>query len=253
MLNVAYGAEINVCESSAWAPQAGARSAVIVHAWPLGMKDHMTDVTPEKTRGLGRRTLLRNGLIVGLGAAAATVAVPALTGVAQATSAQYQLGWGWCSKCSAMFFLAPAGGMNRTNGVCPTGGKHGYATSDIYYMWYNWNPQPSNVQQAWFYCYKCAGMFYQTASGNAGVCPDGGSHDLSNDNGAYSFAYGLYYGGESGYQANWLYCDSCAILFYCNDPTGNNYQAGVCPARDHTAHLGHPSFNYDVLSSGQET
>ena len=91
----------------------------------------MTDVTPETTRAFNRRTLLRNGLVVGLGVAAATVAVPAFTGVAHATSVDSQLGWGWCSKCQALFFLAPASEMDRSNGVCPAGGQHGKNASDI--------------------------------------------------------------------------------------------------------------------------
>ena len=218
----------------------------------------MPDVTPKTTHGLSRRTLLRNGMVVGLVAAAATVAVPALTGVAQATSADYQLGGGWCSKCSAMFFLAPASDMSRSNGVCPAGGKHGQDNSDIYYMWYNWDPQPSNVQDGWCYCFKCAGMFYGVATENNGACPDGGIHSPISSNGATaSFDYGLYHGGESGYQANWLYCDDCKILFYCSDPIGDNNQAGICPARDvlghDLPHVGQPSYNYDVLSSGQMT
>ena len=130
----------------------------------------MTDVTPEATRGLNRRTLLRSGLVVGLGAAAATVGVPALTGVAQA-SGDLQLGWGWCSKCQALFFLAPASDMDRSNGVCPAGGMHGQDTSDIYYMWYGWDAPPtSNSQIEWNYCHKCKGLFYLPEI-QASACP----------------------------------------------------------------------------------
>jgi hypothetical protein len=217
----------------------------------------MTDVTPETTRGLNRRTLLRNGLVVGLGMAAATIAVPAFAGVAQASSADIQLGWGWCSKCQALFFLAPASQMDRSNGVCPAGGQHGEATSDIYYLEYGWDDPPSNVQTEWNYCNKCAGLFWLPQIEDS-VCPAGGNHSNILNKSVDTYNYGLYYGGESGnYEDNWLYCNYCRSLFYCYDPAGNSYQSGKCPGNVVLGvdfpHLGKPSYNYDVLTSGEST
>jgi hypothetical protein len=45
----------------------------------------MGDVTPQSNRGLNRRTVLKRGLLTGVGAAVASVALPTLTGVAQAS------------------------------------------------------------------------------------------------------------------------------------------------------------------------
>jgi hypothetical protein len=213
----------------------------------------MTDVAPGTTRGLSRRALLRSGLVAGLGAAAVTVAVP---GVAQAATYNSQLGWGWCSKCQALFFLAPATDMNRSNGVCPAGGKHGQEASDIYWMYYAFDPIPNNFQNEWNWCNKCQGLFYLPYIQES-ACPAGGNHSNILNNELDSYNYGLYYGGVSGYQPNWLYCNYCRSLFYCENPVANDYKAGICPGNvilgTDFFHYGYPSYNYDVVPSGGTT
>ena len=218
----------------------------------------MTDVTPETTRGLSRRTLLRSGLVAGLGAAAATVAVPALTGVAQAATDNLQFGWGWCSKCQALFFLAPATDMNRSNGVCPAGGMHGQDASDIYVLDYDWDPLPDNIQNEWNYCNKCKGLFYSPYIEDS-ACPAGGKHSniLNNELDTYNYALAYDISDGRSAQPNWLYCHYCRSLFYCQNPVASNYQAGVCPGHvvigADLPHYGNPSYNYYAPLSGGMT
>src|SRR5580693_7897800 len=112
----------------------------------------MTNETPQAAPGLRRRAFLRNGLLTGLGAVAASVALPALTESAQAEGAQTN--WAWCRKCQGFFY-----GPQQSASSCPAGGTHNGSGSYNYVIVYDY-PSTSGVQPNWAWCSKCRGMFY---------------------------------------------------------------------------------------------
>lgn len=219
----------------------------------------MADQEPKATSGLGRRALLRNGLMTCFGAAVASIASPAFSSTAQAASLRTstpaapsrinsglvadttytvadvtydeQGGWAWCSKCQGSFYA-----YNATTGVCPAGGKHGESESYFYVMFYNASGSISDTQPDWNWCSKCQGMFYEPQKSNS-VCPAGGHHG-----GSASENYVLFYGGDWGdhFQENWAYCDKCRGLFYAS-----NQSSSVCP--DGGNHSDSDSVNYDIF------
>src|SRR5262249_29461159 len=96
------------------------------------------------SRGLSRRALIRNGLLVGFGAAAGVAALPELTGTAQAVNTDvtidiiitgagglysFQPDWWYCLKCYGLYHSD----NDTAGGVCPAGGKHQNNTSYTQY------------------------------------------------------------------------------------------------------------------------
>jgi hypothetical protein len=94
-----------------------------------------------------RRTLLRRGLLTGLGAVVVGFATPALTRSAQtariprsrtrsalatlasAQAAEVQYEWTWCSKCHGLFYYP-----QQSSSWCPAGGQHDGSTSYGYFL-----------------------------------------------------------------------------------------------------------------------
>lgn len=212
----------------------------------------MTDQEPKATSGLGRRALLRSGLVTCFGVTIASIASPAFLSTAQAASLRTstpaasrrissgvvpdvsydeQGGWAWCSKCQGSFYA-----YNATTGVCPAGGSHGDSPSDFYVMLYNPSGSMSDMQPNWNWCSKCQGMFYGPDQSES-VCPAGGQHD-----GSGSYNYAMLYGGDWGsqFQQDWAYCEKCRGLFY-----GYNQSSSVCPDGGH--HSDSDSYNYSIL------
>jgi hypothetical protein len=104
-----------------------------------------------------------------------------------------------------------------------------------------------NVQQNWYWCAKCTGLFYSADSYVAGWCPAGGQHVGYNAN-VDSYPYDLYYNipiSELGplYQESWNWCNKCAGLFY-----GPQQSSSWCPAGGR--HNGTGSFNYELAFGG---
>jgi hypothetical protein len=224
----------------------------------------MTDVAPETTRGLNRRTLLRNGLITGLGAAVATVAVPALTGVAKAAVNDFaippaggdalqfnaQQNWWFCSQCSALFASDSSG---SPTGAClggPLGDtKHSSSGSWEYEVPYA-NPATTNLQLNWNWCSACATLFFRPNQANS-ICVGNTTinplelrgHTLG------TWIYDLMYNGWTGagpaLQPNWTWCSQCQELWH---PSGGN----VCPVSFKTnKRVGHTvgsNWNYQVFT-----
>lgn len=184
----------------------------------------MTNVTPEATPGLRRRTLLRNGLLTGLGAVVVGVASPTLTGTARAEG--YQV-WAWCSKCQGLFY-----GPQQSASFCPAGGTHNGSGSYKYLIVFDFPPS-SGVQSNWRWCGKCRGLFFGPQQ-SASFCPAGGTH-----NGSGSYNYSLGYGDPPapGVQVNWRWCSKCGGLFY-----GAHQSSSFCPAGG--THNGSSSYNY---------
>jgi hypothetical protein len=205
----------------------------------------MTDVTPETTRGLGRRALLRNGLIAGLGAAAATVAVPALAGVAEAAavtdhavppggiyavSFQAQQNWWWCVMCAALFASDSSG---SPKGTCPAGYSQHLSSITGSSSWeyevpYN-NAAHTNLQPNWNWCSWCQTLWYAGPNNNGAdrcaantINNKSGSHNPGTWN--YDMLYGGWVAGGPFLQGSWAWCSKCGELFY-NGATNTQF----CP------------------------
>jgi hypothetical protein len=211
----------------------------------------MSDVTPQPTRGLARRALLRNGLLAGAGMAVASVALPGITGVAQAAMVEAdalgplgldiaftaQTQWWWCTQCSGLFWS----NSGAPDGACPFNGYHQpggtmYETpvvtdGDV-------EAEEEQAQHGWLWCNWCDGLFW--GSGQASShCPGNlisfapyitGPHNGSDGSSTYMLPYS---GSEGGWslatpplQSGWRWCMNCQGLFWASS---SNTSAGLCP------------------------
>ncbi len=75
--------------------------------------------------------------------------------------------WRFCTKCGGLFFAGPAVGP----GVCPAGGGHAWTKDSYEYFLAHDVPQTSTLQDSWWFCTKCGGLFYAGAGYGLGVCP----------------------------------------------------------------------------------
>jgi hypothetical protein len=219
------------------------------------------------TCGLSRRALIRNGLLVGLGATAVVAALPELTGTALASNidaditvileqTQYnyscQVDWWYCIKCYGMYHSD----NDTAGGVCPAGGEHQNNTNYTLYCIPHdgdaqgqTSPYVCGVQPGWRWCSKCQGLFWGSAQTES-VCPAGGQHIITSGTYVYDLSYGQpifeyyfdYVETELIAQSDWLYCVKCRGLFFGHGSTAD----GVCPAGGtHSQYSG--SYNYDML------
>jgi hypothetical protein len=186
----------------------------------------MGNEKPHAIHELERRTLLRGGLLTGLGAAVVGAATPALLRTralpprtspvsAQLTSAGIQNNWAWCNKCRGQFF-----GQNQSSSWCPAGDRHDGSGSYPYFMYVD---QPVQEDQAnWAWCNKCQGLFYGPNQ-SASWCPAGDRHD-----GSGSYNYDVLNVPQSGsyIQNNWAWCDKCQGLFYKPQQSSSYCPAG---------------------------
>jgi hypothetical protein len=211
----------------------------------------MAEVTPRAARVLGRRALLRNGLLAGAGAAVASVALPGITGTAQASiveagalgplglniafSAQTQ--WWWCRNCSGLFYSA----SGAAAGSCPFNGYHDPSASWMYetpvLTYQDVGAEQEQAQPGWLWCNWCQGLFF--GKGQPSHCPGNlqsfapyktGPHNGSDGSDIYLLPYS---GAEGGWsignpplQSGWLWCKNCQGLFHASSGTS----AGLCPA-----------------------
>ena len=176
---------------------------------------------------LTRRGAIRLAGAAGLAAAAGVVlsAGPALAD---------QNGWRWCRQCQGLWFPG-----NLTYGVCPANGRagHSFAGSGNYTL-----PLTADVfngdQDGWFWCSRCAGLFYGLSS-TAGICPNPppggvGHYPLG------STVYSLHQNGGGG-QVNWRWCRQCQGLWFAGNST-----VGVCPFPSTVGHSLVGSGNYHI-------
>ncbi len=220
----------------------------------------MTSDAPQEIRGLTRRAVVRNGLMVGLGTAAVVAASAPLAGRARAgasipaslaspsTTAQTQENWYWCDVCQGMWY----GGYKDSNGnikggVCPYGdgvphaGLNAYTTSN-YYFYYG-AVANSNWQGNWWWCGNCYIMYWGGTS--AGVCPaNGGAHTGPSSRESYVTWIG---NGTNGGQTGWRYCRNCHSMFWAGT-SGTNTSNTYCP--DGGNHTLAGSHNYPIPSVG---
>jgi hypothetical protein len=178
------------------------------------------DVSQE-LRGMNRRTLLRRGLLTGLGIATVVATSSALTGTARAGEGGMETGWRLCDFCEGSFY-----GPTDSNGVCPSpladGGQHWCSASSDQY-WVYWGEEGALVggQGSWRWCTNCQGLFYGPNVTHS-RCPHGGNHVIGS-----SYDYYLINGvaSYSGYQDGWCWCGKCQGLYYKPDQSSS-----CCPA-----------------------
>jgi hypothetical protein len=218
----------------------------------------MTDETPQPTRGLARRTLLRNGLLTGVGAAVAAVALPGLTGVAQAATVQVlamdpfgevdqwsaQTQWWWCNACRGLFWSnsgAPAG-------LCPASPSfpHDNSASGMYelpFLTYA-DAGVQDAQAGWRWCNQCQGLFWGSGLANS-HCPgnvitpyvSSGPHAFGSSTSyivLMESEEGAFSEGTPPLQTGWHWCNVCQGLFY--PPGGAAKNGGVCPVNFSSPH-----------------
>jgi hypothetical protein len=180
------------------------------------------------TDGIKRRSVLRGGLLVGVGLATAGVASAALTGTAKAVSPQPN--WAYCANCKGMWYTG-----NNTAGNCPAykdTGIEGHVKSPSYnYELFNSSSgggSSPGYQPNWYWCSQCQGLW--TANPSQNCCPGyplPNSKNFGPHTKVGSYEYFLYFDPESGNnpQPNWRWCGYCAGLYF-QGASGN--QAGVC-------------------------
>src|SRR5208282_850863 len=115
----------------------------------------MVDTSSGSGCEFDRRSLLRSGLLAGLGATALSVAAPGLTGVARASSSptvvlnnityQAQLDWWWCRACHGLFWSS----QGTASGVCQTGNAHNPSGSSNYELPHDGPSQNNPKTDAW--------------------------------------------------------------------------------------------------------
>ncbi len=200
-----------------------------------------------------QRAALAARQVTGLGAAVATasIASPALTGVAWANTVtaarpgwptEYftaQPQWWWCSKCSGFFYSS--GGSPA--GICPAGYAHNPYNSWMYETVYDHFSEAS-VQEGWRWCNWCQGLFWPLQASSH--CPGNvltrypyttGPHNV----GPGSYDYSLLVAPWNGnLQPNWLWCSVCQGLFHAN----SGVNAGLCPVNATSQHQGGKSWPY---------
>jgi hypothetical protein len=216
----------------------------------------MSDETSRMARGLSRRTLLVSGLLTGVGAAAFTVGVPGLAGVAWASADVLatapdgqevgftcQAAWTWCSNCQGVYWGV---------GFCPD------TVAQFHVVGSDWNYQapygtpPSAaagyLQAKWQYCWGCALLYYAPRNGSNGYCAYSGYGASGHSSAGGTYAYYLPHGsGWQGgpMQSNWNWCYYCDTLFF-----GPNAEQSICPNPDNLGinHWPSDSWNYYMPS-----
>jgi hypothetical protein len=159
--------------------------------------------------------LTRRGVIRLAGAAGLAAATGAVLAAAPASPALAdQNGWRWCQLCQGLWFAG-----NPTLGVCPARGTAGHSfTGSGNYTLTRYSDAFPGGQDGWFWCSRCAGLWY-VFNNTRGVCPAGsGGHSY---NGSDDYAIDL---SNDGGQGNWRWCFECQGLWFAGNRT-----RGVCP------------------------
>jgi hypothetical protein len=186
----------------------------------------------EANTSLPRRNFLRNGVLA-VGAGLASMAVT------RKASAALQDGWWFCNNCTGLYAPGAPG-----HNVCPDGGNPHDSTRDgtfDYFLPYALPPD-HNLQQGWYWCYHCAGLFYPGTGLN--VCPGNSNRSHASSG---SFHYALYYSGAGiGNQPDWYFCDYCAVLWFGG--TTARDVVNFCPVNGFGGHNKSISFNYNLYA-----
>jgi hypothetical protein len=178
--------------------------------------------------GIKRRSVLRGGLLVGVGLATAGVASAALTGTAKAVSPQQK--WAYCANCTGMWYTG-----NNTGGACPEypdGGGHIDTPSYNYELFNSSTGGGSSpgYQGSWAWCSQCQGLFttLHPADNFCPGYPSIGGHGVGPHTSAGSYQYFLWINPVSGNnpQPYWRWCGNCDGLYFQGS---SGTEAGRCP------------------------
>jgi hypothetical protein len=82
--------------------------------------------------------------------------------------------------------------MHKASSNCPAGGQHDSKGSNNYGLYFVENVEsedtgPEGTQGNWAWCGKCQGLY--TTEHNAGICPEGGEHEMGGGSYNYFLAY----------------------------------------------------------------
>jgi hypothetical protein len=154
--------------------------------------------------------------------------------------------WHHCQLCQNMYYGLGHAPGHAPAGVCVDdvfGGTHSAQGFEFNLPFVD-GPEAPFTQANWFFCRKCACMFFVTPGGDAGTCAaDGGPHDSTG-----SFNFHLPHDVPEGStpagftQANWRFCRKCHVLFFGGNP-------GQCKLGG--GHDPNGSFNF-VLPHGEQ-
>jgi hypothetical protein len=134
----------------------------------------------------------------------------------QLTIGGVQSSWRFCAKCHGLFF----DGFNE-KGACPAGAGH--AAAGFIFLLPHDLPAKQGQQLGFRFCSKCFVLFRPgtglgPASGDPGICPQGGGHDAQ----GFRFRLPLSHQDPHG-QDDWVRCGKCRALFF------NGAPGSVCP------------------------
>jgi hypothetical protein len=187
-----------------------------------------TGAGQQGANGISRRSLLRGGLLAGVGVATAGAASAAFTATATAAIPDPQPGWAYCTACTNMTWYAS--GHTGSNLCAGNGnGPHLYRSGFYNYSIYN-NEQgwtgSTNPQAGWNWCHFCQSLFWGMANSVCYNQPRGIGGYNNHDTGAvnYNLNYGL---SGPNPQPWWRWCTQCHTLFWPGSSTRNG---GACPA-----------------------
>jgi hypothetical protein len=230
----------------------------------------MTGPSIEAKHSMGRRTLLKSGLLAGVGLAVAGTVSLANEGKALATDwnntaifngKTYNLtsegAWAQCQLCAVLFVPSTVyyGTEECDGGICASdNGKHvgnetgGNNASGVYYVPLTKDGAPS-MQSSWLHCTQCKTLFNGT-----GFCPAfsvSPEYSIYHTGGTTSRNYDMMYASGDGWspgnmpiQARWRWCSLCHNIYYSN----NVPQA--CAGNPGAGHTETGTLNYYLFKEG---
>jgi hypothetical protein len=125
----------------------------------------------------------------------------------KSSGAQYQDSWGWCGKCTSLFYTGAGGG--RCNG---TGGAHDMSSTYNYSVPHGPHKPANNAQDNWKWCCKCHCLCF--AGMGAGSCAAGSGHDFNGSGAYWGVSESHTHGAAQTVQAEWRWCNQCQVLFF---------------------------------------
>jgi hypothetical protein len=218
----------------------------------------MPEQPTRRTGDPDRRSLLRNGLLIGLSASAIGAASASLAGTANAASTATastpdpQPNWWWCGPCGGLFFSNSRG---SDNGLCSATANYddvansGHINRGSNYAVWN-SYAGTDLQLGWTWCSNCQLLFWGNEAGSS-ACPANSGYDPNTGGyfaGPHSHNptnYGMLYNTSgAGLQTAWYFCGLCKDIFWGNSGkcTANPISS---PSTDYGPHVRSPgSYNY---------
>ena len=209
---------------------------------------HMTENPPQSTSELGRRSLLRKGMLTGLGVTALSIATPVAAMAAPRAATRtikpagptspttvrpnlltFQADWRFCTKCKGLFWS----GDGSESGTCPapaqypllphTPGATNYGVPFGY-------ASETGLQVGWRFCNQCKGLFWGPSVASS-FCPATTFEEFPHTAGdtVYDMMVTGYWTGTL--QSAWSYCIQCQGLFW-----GTDVAFSYCPNTSYTNH-----------------